>query len=126
MKADSTWIVSCAHLRALLAVADPADANTNRKLQLLDVREEAEHRAMRLTGSKLIPLDELSQRLEELDAGKDIIVYCRSGIRSRTAVEFLRSRGFAGAANLSGGILAWVREYQEDLIESDLDAKGRC
>jgi len=92
---------------------------------LLDVRALKEHRAMRLRGSTLIPLDELDQRLDEmheLTCGSEerpIVVYCRSGVRSRKACSLLRDSGFENVRNLTGGILAWYREFEEKAIESD-------
>ncbi len=76
---------------------------------LLDVREEDERKICSL-GGLLIPIDELSRRLGELDRNREIIVYCRSGSRSAMAVEFLISRGFKNVKNLAGGILAWAMQ----------------
>ena len=55
-----------------------------------------------------IPVDELEERLEELErfSGRTIVVYCRSGHRSRNASSFLEGRGFR-ALNLTGGIVEW-------------------
>jgi len=76
---------------------------------LLDVREPSEHALARIPGSQLIPLGQLPQRLEELAKyrGRPILVHCRSGKRSAQAVRLLREKGFAGAANVAGGIAAW-------------------
>lgn len=78
---------------------------------LLDVRRPDEYAVANLKG-KLIPLQELPARLDELEAHKEepIVVYCRSGARSGQAVAYLQARGFEGAQNLKGGILAWSRE----------------
>jgi adenylyltransferase/sulfurtransferase len=58
----------------------------------------------------LIPLGELSRRVNELDSSREIVAHCRSGKRSAEAVEFLRSAGFRKVLNLKGGILAWSDE----------------
>jgi rhodanese-related sulfurtransferase len=96
---------------------------TGAQFALLDVRTLTEHRAMRFKGSRHIPLDELESRLSELDvidnSKETLIVYCRSGARSATAVDLLLSRGRTNVLNLSGGILAFCREYGEDQLESD-------
>jgi rhodanese-related sulfurtransferase len=76
---------------------------------LLDVREPDEHAGSRIPGATLIPLAEVSGRTDELPAGREIIVYCRSGGRSARATDFLREQGFS-ASNLAGGILAWEKE----------------
>jgi len=83
---------------------------------VLDVRRPDEYDIANLNG-KLIPLQELPERLEELEPYKDqeIVVYCRSGARSGQAVEFLRSQGFTKARNLKGGILAWSKEIDPNV-----------
>ena len=77
---------------------------------ILDVREPAELAEGAIPGSLMIPLGDLRRRLAELDASREIVVYCRSGARSARAVALLREHGFLGAANLSGGILNWNKE----------------
>jgi molybdopterin/thiamine biosynthesis adenylyltransferase/rhodanese-related sulfurtransferase len=89
-------------------------------IELLDVRTLQEHRAMRLLNDLHIPLDELSRRTSEIDRAKKIVIYCRSGIRSRKAVRLLREAGFEQVYNLSGGIMAWWRSFQDERIESDV------
>lgn len=78
---------------------------------ILDVRRPDEYEIANLNG-KLIPLNELPQRLDEIEAGKDelVVVHCRSGARSERAVQFLQAHGFAQAVNLKGGVLAWSKE----------------
>jgi rhodanese-related sulfurtransferase len=79
---------------------------------LLDVREPHEHEVFNLGGS-LIPLADLPYRLKALPRDQLIVVYCRSGQRSQTAVDFLQQMGFMQAKNLVGGVLAW-----SDLIKN--------
>ena len=78
-------------------------------LFILDVREPHEYQICNL-GGQLIPLGELSRRMNELDSSREIVAHCRSGKRSAEAVEFLRSAGFRKVLNLKGGILAWSDE----------------
>ncbi|MDW7997015.1 MAG: rhodanese-like domain-containing protein [Bacteroidota bacterium] len=75
---------------------------------VLDVRTPAEFAEGYIPGSRLIPVQELPQRLRELESlrEKTIIAYCRSGNRSAHAVRILRHNGF-NAFNMSGGILEW-------------------
>ncbi|MFQ5866234.1 MAG: molybdopterin-synthase adenylyltransferase MoeB, partial [bacterium] len=80
------------------------------KLFILDVREPVEYEMCKIPGSKLIPLNELSTRIHELDRSWDIVAHCRSGARSAKAVKFLREAGFENIKNLKGGILAWSDE----------------
>lgn len=75
---------------------------------ILDVRNPPEYAICQLAGSKLIPLPELPQRFGELDKNREMIVHCKSGMRSAKAVQFLRQQGFTKIKNLKGGILAWA------------------
>ncbi len=86
---------------------------------VLDVRKPFEADIATLHADQLIPHDELANRLAELKAGKDdeIIVHCRSGVRSATAVEILHDAGYRRAYNLAGGILAWAREIDPSVQE---------
>ena len=82
---------------------------------LLDVREPREFEICRIPGSVLIPLNELPSRLSELEERGEMIVHCRSGVRSGKAVRLLRESGFGGARNLTGGILAWIDRIDPSL-----------
>ena len=75
---------------------------------ILDVREPQERRICAIPGSTLIPLGDLPARLHELEGRGEMIVHCKSGVRSAKAVKLLRDAGFAGAKNLRGGILRWI------------------
>jgi sulfur-carrier protein adenylyltransferase/sulfurtransferase len=74
---------------------------------LLDVREPHEFQIARIPGSILIPLGELPKRANELDPAADMVVHCKSGMRSAKAIDFLKQAGFRKLKNLKGGILAW-------------------
>ena len=83
---------------------------SGRPIYVLDVREPQEFQICRIPGSTLIPLGQLPTRLNELPAspgGPEIIVHCKSGVRSAKAVRLLQERGIP-ARNLKGGILAWI------------------
>lgn len=73
---------------------------------MLDVRLPHEREICHL-GGQLIPLAELPARLHELDRNVKIVAYCKTGIRSAAAVEFLQRQGFRKVWNLRGGIHAW-------------------
>ena len=75
---------------------------------ILDVREPQEYQICNIPGSTLIPLGELPSRLHELEGRGEMIVHCKSGVRSAKAVKLLREAGFAQAKNLRGGILRWI------------------
>lgn len=78
-----------------------------RELTLLDVRTPPEHAIARLPGSRLVPIQELSRRWQELaDAPVPVVAYCHHGPRSAQATELLRRHGIP-TVNLAGGIDAW-------------------
>jgi sulfur-carrier protein adenylyltransferase/sulfurtransferase len=80
---------------------------TNGAVTIVDVREPFEYEIAQIEGSKLIPLGELPDRLNELDRGRYTVVHCHSGMRSAQAVQLLRREGFTNVFNLEGGIAEW-------------------
>ena len=82
-------------------------------LQLVDVREPYEHRIARLEGARLVPLRTLPDSLGTLDPARETVVLCHHGVRSASAADFLRGRGFRSVRNLEGGIDAWSVEVDE-------------
>jgi len=83
---------------------------------LLDVRNPYEVAIASIPGTdKLIPIDQLPERINELDPSREMVVYCRSGARSGRAVELLKSVGFRKVKNLVGGILRWADEVDPSL-----------
>ena len=76
---------------------------------ILDVREPYEYQIANI-GGKLIPQNEVPQRLAEIDRDREIVVQCRSGQRSQRIAEFLQQSGYRKVTNLAGGILAWADE----------------
>jgi molybdopterin/thiamine biosynthesis adenylyltransferase/rhodanese-related sulfurtransferase len=76
---------------------------------LLDVREPYEVQIAQI-GGKLIPQNDVPQRLAEIPRDREIVVHCRSGARSQRIAEFLKQSGYTQVANLAGGILAWSDE----------------
>jgi adenylyltransferase/sulfurtransferase len=97
----------------------PAELKTRleagNKPVLLDVREPWEVAIAALPGSLQIPLHEIPQRWQELDAQAEIVVICRSGMRSQNAATFLMQQGITHVYNLAGGLLAWSREVDPSL-----------
>ena len=83
--------------------------------RLIDVREPWEVAIAKIPGATYIPLNELPQRLGELDPKADTVIMCKAGGRSLRAAMFLASRGFDRVANLTGGIDAWTREIDPSL-----------
>jgi len=85
------------------------------RVVLVDVRSPAEARIARIEGSTLIPLDQLMRRVNELNPGDPIVVYCHTGMRSGQAAKLLRGAGFKNVKNLKGGIQAWTKEVDPTL-----------
>src|SRR5882724_6489683 len=77
------------------------------RFQILDVREPHEYLICNIPGAKLIPLGELPKRVNELDTAQDIVVHCKTGVRSGKAVDFLKQAGFRKVKNMRGGIIGW-------------------
>ncbi len=76
-------------------------------LDLIDVREPFEWDIARIPGARLIPLGDFPDAIASLDPARDIVIQCRSGVRSAEAARLLRASGFARVWNLAGGILRW-------------------
>lgn len=89
------------------------DVATVRALQsrpdvvLFDVREPYEYQAGHIPGVKLIPMNDVPNRINEIPRDKTVILTCRSGNRSGQVADFLRKQGFTNVHNMQGGILAW-------------------
>jgi rhodanese-related sulfurtransferase len=76
-------------------------------VEIIDVRQPDEYRQGHVEPSRLIPLAELSTRMNELDRSKTLLMLCRSGNRSGVAAQQLASHGFT-VRNIDGGMLAWA------------------
>src|SRR4051812_48036173 len=84
---------------------------------LLDVRQPWEHAIAALSGSVLIPLGELAERIGEVrpPEGALIVAYCHHGVRSLDAAAFLAARGHR-VASLAGGIDRWSRAVDDKIV----------
>ena len=99
-----------AGIEELTATQLKTELDEGRDLFVLDVRNPMEYEICRLEESYLIPLDQLMNRIHELDSARDMVVYCRSGARSAQAIQMMQQAGFRKLRNLKGGILAWSDE----------------
>lgn len=81
--------------------------NDGRKFTFIDVREPHEYQIARIEGAQLVPLGEVPKRLGEFDKNAEIVVHCKSGMRSAKAQKAMQEAGFTNVLNMKGGILAW-------------------
>ncbi len=88
--------------------------NAGEEVFVLDVREPKEFAAAQI-GGHLIPLNDLPQRIGELDRSRTIVVHCKLGGRSQKAAEFLAQAGFQKLHNLAGGIQAWSEKIDPNV-----------
>ena len=82
---------------------------------VVDVREPHEREIGYIPDSILIPVGEIPARMHELDSAAEIVLYCRTGVRSARALEQLRAAGFGKLKNLVGGIHAWSDEVDPSI-----------
>ena len=84
--------------------------------QVVDVRTAAEIEKLPLAGAIHMPVDELTERWQELDPSRDTVVVCHSGKRAHVAACWLQGKGFASVANLNGGMS--IRRLSESSVAS--------
>ena len=91
---------------------------TDARPYLLDVRNPNEVAISSIPGTdKVIPVDQLAERLNERDTSLEMVVYCRSGVRSGRAVDLLQSAGFRKLKNMVGGILRWADDVDTSMAK---------
>jgi sulfur-carrier protein adenylyltransferase/sulfurtransferase len=86
-----------------------ARIDAGEEVQLIDVREPWEAQIAQI-GGKLIPQNDVPNRLAEIDRNREVVIHCKSGGRSQRIAEFLQQQGYPRVANVAGGILAWSDE----------------
>lgn len=82
---------------------------TTTEFVLVDVRENDERAAAHIDGIH-IPLAEIPSRAAEIPQDTPVVVYCRGGVRSARAIEYLESIGYTNLTNLQGGIVAYLAD----------------
>lgn len=80
---------------------------------LIDVREQDEFDDINLAG-KLIPMSEIEDRYAEIPKDVPAYIYCRTGRRSRSAIDWLKTKGYDNLFNVTGGIIAWLNEVNPE------------
>jgi adenylyltransferase/sulfurtransferase len=92
--------------------------DSGKKLALIDVREPAEWDINHIEGAQLIPKSVLSsgEGLARLPQDRTAVLYCKTGVRSAEALAEVKKAGFADAVHLQGGIVAWAKQMQPDMV----------
>ncbi len=104
--ADST--ISVVQLEHMLKEREEG----SRDFVLVDVREPVEYEINKVPGSVLIPKNEFlnGSALEKLPADKQVVMYCKTGVRSAETLAVVKGAGYADAVHVGGGVVAWVNQ----------------
>jgi len=85
-------------------------------IQIIDVREPHEYEIGQIPNSKLIPLGQVLNRMNEIDPEREAVVHCKMGGRSAKAIDALQRSGYTGKLiNLAGGITAWSNDVDPSM-----------
>jgi sulfur-carrier protein adenylyltransferase/sulfurtransferase len=101
-----------------ITVGELADwQRSGKDFLLVDVREPAEYEIVRIPGSVLIPKGDIlsGEALASLPQDKQIVLHCKSGVRSAEALAAVKAAGFRDAVHVHGGVLAWVKQIDPSL-----------
>ncbi|MBV8350577.1 MAG: adenylyltransferase/sulfurtransferase MoeZ, partial [Mycolicibacterium sp.] len=109
-EAASESTVTPREVRELLAAG--------KKLALIDVREPVEWDINHIEGAELIPKSTLEsgEGLAKLPHDRVPVLYCKTGVRSAEALAAVKKAGFADALHLQGGIVAWAKQLEPDMV----------
>ena len=101
--------ITAAELKELLESGKP--------VELIDVREPAEWEIVSIPGAKLIPKDQIlrGDALASLPQDRQIVMYCKTGVRSAETLAAVKNAGFSDAVHVQGGVTAWVKQVDPSL-----------
>ncbi len=105
-----------------ISVQDLSAQIADGKMQVLDVRREAEWQAGHVAGADWAPLDRFAAALPNLDRSAPIAVHCKGGYRSMIACSFLQRAGFRNIVNVTGGFDAWQQAQLPFVSETPVEA----
>lgn len=91
--------------------------DAGKDLHLVDVREPAEYEIVKIPGSVLIPKGDIlsGEALSALPQDRQVVLYCKSGVRSAEALAAVKDAGFKDAVHVQGGVLAWIKQVDPSL-----------
>jgi molybdopterin/thiamine biosynthesis adenylyltransferase/rhodanese-related sulfurtransferase len=89
----------------------------DKPIDLVDVREPAEYEIVKIPGSRLVPKGEIlnGNALADLPQDRQIVLYCKTGIRSAETLAAVKAAGFSDAVHVQGGVAAWQRQIDPSL-----------
>ncbi len=101
----------------ILATELKAKMDAGEDFALIDVREPAEYEIVSIPGSRLVPKGEIlsGAALADLPQDKEIILYCKSGVRSAEALAAVKAAGLTNSVHVQGGVLGWVSQVDPSL-----------
>jgi molybdopterin/thiamine biosynthesis adenylyltransferase/rhodanese-related sulfurtransferase len=91
--------------------------DAGKSIELIDVREPNEYEIVAIPGSKLIPKDRIlgGAALADLPQDRQLVLYCKSGVRSAEALAAVKRAGFRDAVHVQGGVVGWVKQVDPSL-----------
>jgi adenylyltransferase/sulfurtransferase len=91
--------------------------DAGKSIELVDVREPAEWEIVRIPGARLIPKGEIvsGAALADLPQDRQLVLYCKTGVRSAEALAAVKGAGFKDAVHVQGGVVSWVRQIDPSL-----------
>jgi sulfur-carrier protein adenylyltransferase/sulfurtransferase len=91
--------------------------DSDKPIYLVDVREPAEWEIVKIPGATLIPKDEIlrGDALASLPNDRQIVMYCKTGVRSAETLAAVKGAGFRDAVHVQGGVTAWVNQIDPSL-----------
>jgi molybdopterin/thiamine biosynthesis adenylyltransferase/rhodanese-related sulfurtransferase len=92
--------------------------DSGRKIALIDVRESVEWDINHIDGAELVPKSAIDtgDGLAKLPHDRTPVLYCKTGVRSAEALAAVKKAGFADALHLQGGIVAWAKQLEPDMV----------
>jgi molybdopterin/thiamine biosynthesis adenylyltransferase/rhodanese-related sulfurtransferase len=91
--------------------------DSGKSIFLVDVREPAEYEIVRIPGATLIPKGDIlsGEALARLPQDRQIVLHCKSGVRSAEALAAVKAAGFKDAVHVQGGVLSWIKQIDPSL-----------
>ena len=89
--------------------------DSGKSIELIDVREPAEWEIVRIPSARLVPKGEFLDGTALADLPQQIVLYCKTGVRSAEALAAVKAAGFRDAVHVQGGVVSWVKAVDPSL-----------